>query len=112
MGDMQCPYCGADQEVCHDDGAGYSEDTRHEHTCSMDRRDNNTCAEVISREAMRANARLISAAPDMLEVLQRIANWDAHTAEFSMDYGSNGVRDFYRGLALSVISKATGEPSP
>ena len=35
MGDMQCPYCGADQEVCHDDGAGYSEDERHEHTCSV-----------------------------------------------------------------------------
>lgn len=34
MADMQCPYCGADQEVCHDDGAGYSEDERHEHTCS------------------------------------------------------------------------------
>ena len=29
MSDMQCPYCGADQEVCHDDGAGYSEDERH-----------------------------------------------------------------------------------
>ena len=32
--DMQCPYCGADQEVCHDDGQGYSEDENHEHTCS------------------------------------------------------------------------------
>lgn len=31
---MQCPYCGADQSVCHDDGAGYSEDRRHEHTCT------------------------------------------------------------------------------
>ena len=35
MSDMQCPYCGADQEVCHDDGAGYSVDERHEHTCSV-----------------------------------------------------------------------------
>ena len=34
MSDMQCPYCGADQEVCHDDGQGYAEDRRHEHTCS------------------------------------------------------------------------------
>lgn len=34
MSDMQCPYCGADQEVCHDDGHGYAEDVRHEHTCS------------------------------------------------------------------------------
>ena len=34
MSDMECPYCGADQEVCHDDGHGYAEDVRHEHTCS------------------------------------------------------------------------------
>lgn len=32
--DMQCPYCGAEQEVNHDDGHGYSEDERHEHECS------------------------------------------------------------------------------
>lgn len=31
--DLQCPYCDADNEVCHDDGAGYSEDQRHEMTC-------------------------------------------------------------------------------
>ena len=31
---MQCPYCGADQEVCHDYGHGYAEGVRHEHTCS------------------------------------------------------------------------------
>lgn len=34
MKDMECPYCGADQDVCHDDGAGYDEGARHEHTCS------------------------------------------------------------------------------
>jgi len=34
MSDMQCPYCDADQEVCHDDGHGYEEDKKHEHTCS------------------------------------------------------------------------------
>lgn len=34
MSDMECPYCGADQEVCHDDGAGYDESVLHEHTCS------------------------------------------------------------------------------
>lgn len=32
--DMECPYCGADQEVCHDDGQGYEEDHLHEHQCS------------------------------------------------------------------------------
>ena len=34
MKDMKCPYCGADQDVCHDDGAGYDEGVCHEHTCS------------------------------------------------------------------------------
>lgn len=34
MSDMNCPYCEADQEVCHDDGAGYTEDEAHQHTCS------------------------------------------------------------------------------
>lgn len=34
MSDMQCPYCEADQEVCHDDGRGYTEDELHEHQCS------------------------------------------------------------------------------
>lgn len=34
MSDMQCPYCGADQEVCHDDGHGYAEGVKWEHTCS------------------------------------------------------------------------------
>lgn len=33
MADLQCPYCDADQSVCHDDGAGYSECESHEMTC-------------------------------------------------------------------------------
>ena len=32
--DIKCPYCDADQEICHDDGAAYEEDIRHEQTCS------------------------------------------------------------------------------
>ena len=32
--DMECPYCGEGQEVCHDDGEGYDEDVLHEHECS------------------------------------------------------------------------------
>lgn len=34
MNDMNCPYCEAEQEVCHDDGAGYAEGVKHEHECS------------------------------------------------------------------------------
>lgn len=33
MNDVDCPYCGFDQEVCHDDGFGYDEDTLHEMGC-------------------------------------------------------------------------------
>jgi len=33
MSDMKCPYCNADQEVCHDDGQGYAEDELHHHEC-------------------------------------------------------------------------------
>lgn len=32
--DMECPYCGAGQTVCHDDGEGYTEDELHQHTCN------------------------------------------------------------------------------
>lgn len=34
MSDMECPYCGADQDVCHDDGFGYDESVKHEYQCS------------------------------------------------------------------------------
>ena len=33
MSDIECPYCGHDQEVCHDDGQGYAEDQTHEMEC-------------------------------------------------------------------------------
>ena len=33
MNDLTCPYCGADNEVCHDDGFGYAENVRHETEC-------------------------------------------------------------------------------
>lgn len=31
--DIECPYCGADQDVCHDDGYGYAEDRKHSQQC-------------------------------------------------------------------------------
>jgi hypothetical protein len=32
--DVNCPYCGAPQEINHDDGRGYSEDDKHEQQCN------------------------------------------------------------------------------
>lgn len=34
MSDMKCPYCGADQDVSHDNDYGYEEGVLHEHDCS------------------------------------------------------------------------------
>tara|TARA_B100000378_G_scaffold70854_1_gene54080 strand:+ start:12062 stop:12364 length:303 start_codon:yes stop_codon:yes gene_type:complete len=34
MNDINCPYCDAELEVCHDDGEGYSEDELHQMNCS------------------------------------------------------------------------------
>ena len=33
MNDLECPYCNAELEVCHDDGFGYEESTPHQMTC-------------------------------------------------------------------------------
>ena len=33
MKDVKCPYCNEWQEICHDDGYGYEEDTYHEQEC-------------------------------------------------------------------------------
>lgn len=30
---VECPYCEKDQEICHDDGFGYEEETPHEQEC-------------------------------------------------------------------------------
>jgi hypothetical protein len=35
--------------------------------------------------------------------LQRIATWDEHPVEMAVDYGSNGVRDHYRRVALDAL---------
>ena len=31
--DIECPYCGHEQDICHDDGFGYEEDVKHEMEC-------------------------------------------------------------------------------
>ena len=33
MYDLECPYCGKEQNVDHDDGNGYSEDEIHQQKC-------------------------------------------------------------------------------
>lgn len=33
--DIKCPYCGAKQEINHDDGYGYNEDEVYEQCCCI-----------------------------------------------------------------------------
>ena len=33
MSDLNCPYCNAELDVCHDDGYGYEEDVDHQMDC-------------------------------------------------------------------------------
>lgn len=33
MSDVNCPYCKADQEICHDDGYGYEDGGEFEQDC-------------------------------------------------------------------------------
>lgn len=33
MSDAECPYCGRDTEICHDDGYGYDESRVYEQVC-------------------------------------------------------------------------------
>lgn len=40
----------------------------------------------------------------LTQALQQIADWDSHTTECAVEYGSNGVRDFYRNIAHAAIS--------
>lgn len=42
----------------------------------------------------------------LTDALFKIANWNECTAEFRMNYGSNGERDFYRGIAQSVLHES------
>jgi DNA-directed RNA polymerase subunit RPC12/RpoP len=34
MSDIECPYCGTDIDIDHDDGYGYEEDKLHQQECS------------------------------------------------------------------------------
>jgi hypothetical protein len=49
-----------------------------------------------------------------LDALDKIETWSTHTADFSLNYGSNGVRDFYRSIAreaIAALQAALAEPS-
>ena len=43
---------------------------------------------------------------ELLEALKTIGSWNSHTTAYAVDFGSNGVRDFYRAIARQSIAKA------
>lgn len=46
------------------------------------------------------------------EALERIASWSEHPAMLGVDYGSNGVRDYYRKIARDALAHpAPGVPA-
>ena len=60
------------------------------------------CAAIQQAESEPAGAR---------EALERIASWSEHPAMLGVDYGSNGVRDYYRKIARDALTHpAQGVP--
>ena len=52
---------------------------------------------------------------ELLEALKTIESWNSHTTAYAVDFGSNGVRDFYRAIARQSIAKAEAilaDPQP
>ena len=43
---------------------------------------------------------------ELLDALKTIESWNSHTTAYAVDFGSNGVRDFYRAIARQSIAKA------
>lgn len=66
----------------------------------------------------KANGKLISSAPDLLEALQKIADWEMPATgqfwdkeekqpmSYAAAYVSNGERDYIKSIAKAAISKA------
>lgn len=44
--------------------------------------------------------------------LERIAEWDEHDVQMSIDLGSNGVRDYYRRIAIYALAAHPKDPAP
>lgn len=48
----------------------------------------------------------------LAQALQQIADWNSHTTEYAVDYGSNGVRDFYRNIARAALATPAQAQQP
>lgn len=75
--------------------------TEHNLTANLDRQDGNTGKFVIERSEMLANARLIAAAPELLEALKN-ALWRMESYNYQAMEGTIAN-------ARAAIAKATGD---
>jgi len=41
--------------------------------------------------------------------LVNISKWNSHSTDYAVNFGSNGVRDFYRAMADKALSETPGQ---
>lgn len=63
---------------------------------------------IVTREDVRklqsGRNELAATVEALRDALDKIANWNECTSEFRMNFGSNGERDFYRGVAKQALA--------
>lgn len=70
--------------------------------------DNLPVAYIYRKAEREANARLIAAAPEMLEALKELTAWDLENLPGEVSLGFSGIEKDI-ALAKAAIAKATGE---
>ena len=69
-------------------------------------------ADVLKTANAHANARLIAAAPDLLEACQTLAEWLAREEDFAIDFAERvELCSLAQKQVLAAIAKATGSPT-
>lgn len=97
------------------DGIRTSEEIRkfsQEHAPLLAKKITKLCGTVIAKGMqgiLEEVCRIQSERDELSAALKRIADWNEHTTEFAVDYGSNGVRDHYRQVARAALAAARGE---
>ncbi len=68
-------------------------------------------------EEAEANAKLMAAAPEMLEALQKIANWElpetgqfweddkSRPVSYTAEHGTEGAKRFIQNIAINILNK-------
>lgn len=69
-------------------------------------------AHTICAELNRARSLAQPPSSELAKALERIAEWDEHDVQMSIDLGSNGVRDYYRRIAIDALAAHPKDPAP